>query len=782
MKIRNFFAILLLFTVLSGCLASCNGKQPANGETTTAETAQTGENLPEASLHFSNVTVCTAPSTAKVLMVGDYSSDSQTLTFEAFRNEYEGAQLILHAQEYDVMSYDVTLSDLTCGENVLAKECFSVYNEKYIALPEIYDTLSGNQPGIYPDALLPMDTAIEYSENQIHKGMNQGIWFSVKIPKDQPAGIYTGKFTLTVDGETGEFPVQVTVWDYAISDENHVKSCYAAYIDALGCGELSNTVEMETIYTETLLNYRLNPQDMPIGLGASTDPSDADLRNWVNAAVHYTQDVRCSWIQIPWKRVEGTLPSGTKSTSLIDFDLYKKTLKMALEESLKKEVNVMSKLGMYVRCIDESDYRDKVEDTEYVTRKLHEAQNELYQQYKKELDENGTLWMGFVHKCSAEFIAEVLEDMRTIQHVVTQTREKDARFIFENSPYTRGVMLGEFQTKEARAFAESERDRYNAYYDTDTGEIWCYNGFNPWSPYSTQHIDDDLHTMRALGWIMKQYHFAGHLMWYTNLYYQMPLGYDGKMGELQDCYGSPARYPGSNGDGFIFYPGAPYGIVGPVPSMRLEVLRDSLEDYEVFYLMEQMYRAAAEKNGVNDPDAKFDKLMEMMSTGYYNGVIIQIGDDLTESFATLRESMNLMLRLVDMGVLVTDFEKNANGIRVCFQAPEGVTLSANGKPVEATKSGSGLQYVVTSDLGESETVSVSASDGSKTVEGTFWFGAKQTVVPAKDVADILNIGTASSGSYVEKDDVCGQPVYRINIASGRQEMILNVSNLGIAQI
>lgn len=44
------------------------------------------------------------------------------------------------------------------------------------------------------------------------------------------------------------------------------------------------------------------------------------------------------------------------------------------------------------------------------------------------------------------------------------------------------------------------------------------------------------------------------------------------------------RYP--NGDGYLAYPGAPVGVEGPVPSIRLAQVREGAEDYELLKLLE----------------------------------------------------------------------------------------------------------------------------------------------------------------------------------------------------
>jgi len=54
-----------------------------------------------------------------------------------------------------------------------------------------------------------------------------------------------------------------------------------------------------------------------------------------------------------------------------------------------------------------------------------------------------------------------------------------------------------------------------------------------------------------------------------------------------DPWNNPAfAHPGHyNGGGYLFYPGVPCGIDGPVASMRLKNLRDGMEDYEYFAIL-----------------------------------------------------------------------------------------------------------------------------------------------------------------------------------------------------
>ena len=90
-------------------------------------------------------------------------------------------------------------------------------------------------------------------------------------------------------------------------------------------------------------------------------------------------------------------------------------------------------------------------------------------------------------------------------------------------------------------------------------------------------IDVPLVSYRIAPWLNRRYGITGLLYWST-------------------CYwGSPDRNPWDepgfrgywNGDGALLYPGADAGLEGPIGSLRLKSLRDGMEDYEYFVILEQ---------------------------------------------------------------------------------------------------------------------------------------------------------------------------------------------------
>ena len=110
-----------------------------------------------------------------------------------------------------------------------------------------------------------------------------------------------------------------------------------------------------------------------------------------------------------------------------------------------------------------------------------------------------------------------------------------------------------------------------------------YTCVSPVYPYPTNHIDDFTFGNRVLSWIVKKYDIEAYLNWAANDY-------------LETNYGNPVNDPYTEatrgytpGDGFFFYPGAKYGITGPVGSLRAVAYRDGVEDFEYLAQIEKLY-------------------------------------------------------------------------------------------------------------------------------------------------------------------------------------------------
>ena len=137
---------------------------------------------------------------------------------------------------------------------------------------------------------------------------------------------------------------------------------------------------------------------------------------------------------------------------------------------------------------------------------------------------------------------------------------------------------------------------------------WSYLCTAPKSPWISEFIDHDIINMRMWLWASWQYKLKGILIWettYWNSEEASPSGYLQNPWEEANSfmtgYGMPAgeQRPWGNGDGRLFYPPTrdPNNmnrswVEGPVPSLRIEVMRDGIEDYEYFVILEKAVKDA----------------------------------------------------------------------------------------------------------------------------------------------------------------------------------------------
>ncbi len=115
----------------------------------------------------------------------------------------------------------------------------------------------------------------------------------------------------------------------------------------------------------------------------------------------------------------------------------------------------------------------------------------------------------------------------------------------------------------------------------DGGEVWTYVNHAPPRPYGNFFVDFAGIEHRILFWQCAVLGICG--MHYWNVNYTEP---------GQDPWKSLLDATPVNGDGFLVYPGAD----GPVNSIRWEIIRDGIEDYDYLMLFQDL-RKRLEKTG-----------------------------------------------------------------------------------------------------------------------------------------------------------------------------------------
>lgn len=567
-----------IFGVLMALLAACTFTLAACTPQTKPQEPPEHQEEEKPAAPSLNAEVWTLPSSAKVLRGEDCSAlytDEPALNFTMAQNEYESMQLMITPEE-DVSAYSLEVSDLKGeGSAVIPAEDIEVYNEFYVEIKLGTAPNSTRPAGWYPDALVPQDISAKFGENTIAAGDNQGIWINLRSQKDTPAGTYTGTFTLHLDDTEKQIPVTAEVWDFAIPDEVHARNSFNLFQDELSNGQFDNTKESYQYYVDYLLDYRVTTSEI-------VSP-EYSMDDWVELIKKYAADPRVT------------------SYNIHGSGYFSKEKLQALIENSTPELNLVEKAYFYLY-----DEPFSMMDT-------------AREGYYNKIDELIILADSYTEEELASY-GLTRDDILGVEVLITLTASIDTI----DGLRTYCPLVSDFNTQEMRDMYEDFRQhpylgKNNELEGTDYGTTWWYVCVQPYDPYPNINIDMDLNTARVLSWMQYQYDIEGLVYWGTMTYFSTATRFDEYGQKPVNVYDQAnGVFAGANGDGYILYPGAKYGMTEPIPTMRLMELRDGFEEYEFLYLLEQMTNDALEQTGLS---GSFDDMMADIYASMYTGVI-----------------------------------------------------------------------------------------------------------------------------------------------------------------
>ena len=157
--------------------------------------------------------------------------------------------------------------------------------------------------------------------------------------------------------------------------------------------------------------------------------------------------------------------------------------------------------------------------------------------------------------------------------------------------------------------------------------MWSYVCNDPDDPYAQLFIDTEGVNQRLMFWQMYQRDIEGFLYWCTNFYGYTPGKKDVPINPWKSANTKVTNGQGIAiyGEGFLFYPGMDVGVGGAVPSIRAKIVRDGIDDIEMFYLAEKYL----DKEWiVNKTKEGTPTLTEYVNSDKYAALRIEIGNAL----------------------------------------------------------------------------------------------------------------------------------------------------------
>ena len=725
-KIRK--AAFLLACLLAGtfALAGCDGKPSTEGGGS------------------AEVTVWSASSAEKILRDYEYPEEEKgaaAINVSLAQNEQEGAQLILNT-DTDVSSYKVKVSDLKCGAETISSDTVSVYHQKYVETKfssrDYYYRVMNIPSGWFPDALLPYETAVAYRENRLYAGQNQGIWFTFDARGAEP-GTYTGSIEITAGGKVLNVPVTLEVWDFAISTESHSRTLFNIYRDALTDSIGDGSDAMYETYYEFFLDYRINLQKLP----TKAD----DFQQFISVVKKYHNDPRVNTWAIPtFNHQENKAPSGSTAPEGVSWRTEKQMELVAaiVVESVKDGVNYLEKAVHYPVEYDE--FGNKGSSAAESAKKGFAMFREYTQKLAAQFDAiYGEEYLDSVDglRDSVEWLPQIaVTNYTSITYEAMQYANIWCPLISNLAPQSETVKNDLFGD-DGSEYGEVQKNK----------ELWTYTCNYPQWPYPTYHIDDQLFTSRLLSWMMYDYGYTG------NLYYLAVMSGDSQSEDsgAYNPWENAESNSIANGDGNIVYPGSYYGIDGPVPTIRLESIRDGMEEYEYFYLLDSLYQQMKEYYGVDSLSYRNvcnDIFASLYQEGHFSNSLTA-GDVIA---ARERVAEAIMSVTADEHLIVESERSEGNNYYVSVLLSSEASVKDHPNLVSTEDAGSGKRYNFKFDISGDERVSLDLSytiGGQEKTYSKLIKSATHLLAGMNSEADLakVNVSAGSSKSIAQQDGV-----------------------------
>ncbi len=355
------------------------------------------------------------------------------------------------------------------------------------------------------------------------------IWLEVYVPPDTPAGDYAAPVTVRTGRGALRAELRLHVWDFAIPLEQHLRTSTYIYPPSGWCGEM---------------RHWLGDMDYA-----------GFLHEWRPAVLKLLARYRLS-------------PAGLYNLTM-RYDKREKKVVLTNTGEFERAVKLYTSWGLRFNkmpapyLFDRPSFLGAKKGTPEYLERITEA----FRTAAVYLDEKGWLDQSYVY-CVDEVVLHkhtVDRDLALLNRVFDAIHAAHPKIrIFgaePPSPVLRGMNIWCINMNCFDPDVLREQHALG-------NEVWWYNGFHsprPGTRIAARGVDH-----RALFWMNWKYGIDGYLIWTVNRWDTNP-------------WKKPNRNRRATaGQHFLLYP-TPEG--GVVPSIRLAMMRDGLEDYEYHWLL-----------------------------------------------------------------------------------------------------------------------------------------------------------------------------------------------------
>ena len=460
-------------------------------------------------------------------------------------NEAEAAQLVLTPRRAIADARVALAGDLVAADGArLGAGAVDILRVGYVPVRQPTDRSC--VAADHPDPLPPQDA----DPWPVPAGENQPFWVRVRPPRGTPPGVYRGELVVSADSARRRVPLEVEVFGFSLPDETTCRSQLGVNFDfVVKYQHLASPEEQRVVFDKYLrffadnriAPYRPTPEEKKWSVRWEGDVPRFDWTEW-DAAMAYAMD-----------------------------NYRFNTFRMFLDGLGGGDSN--SHVRRAIGGVGDDDPRYAVRMKAYL------GEVEAHLREKGWLDKAIVYWFDEPDVKDYPFVRSGFDILREYSPGLVRAVTEEPVEGLAGAPnlwcsHTHRL----YDHPDALAAARARGDT-----------IWWYLCWLPKAPYAGLFIDHPAVEMRTWLWQSRAERVTGVLVWLMNRWQSVSLY---KNGALQNPYLDPmSRHSGDgksfgNGDGMLVYP-PKERISGPVTSIRMEMLRDGIEDYEYFAMLEK---------------------------------------------------------------------------------------------------------------------------------------------------------------------------------------------------
>ena len=512
----------------------------------------------------------------------------------AARNEVEAFQIGVHATPSDGLNdLSAQASDLTMadGTRIPAGNVEILYADyvpvHWHSAGNAPDDLEGIAPGFYPDPLLP---SLWRGVGRVQFPATVSLWVRVRVPETASPGTYHGSVALRCKGGQQVVGFEVEVWPFTLPKRSHflmtnwfLTGLILQFhrVEAM-TDEFWRVIEL---YAKNLADHRQNVILTPLfPMSGTLNLLDGRLQGQLIDVVEsqpgqYQFDFHNfdRWVALflshNFTAIEGGhLAGGSRHPSSV---------------LIRKPGNNTAERRSFASTAD-ADYR------QFLSQLLLSLRSHLQQQ-----DWLGRFYLHLSDEPHGDQFEPYTSLAKFVKSVAPEIRLIDAMGAAEFAPYIdHPVPLESVYEK----FVESS--------GIPREQIWLYYCCGPTGRWPNRFIDYPLIRVRIFTWLAFRYGIPGFLHWGLNHW-----GWHRPHHRSEMAYNPYDNTTGGSlqaGDSYVLYPPRmPSESHEPVDSIRWEMIRKAMEDYEYLHLLRALVQQG---RGTSEARQRGNALLDELET------------------------------------------------------------------------------------------------------------------------------------------------------------------------